>query len=189
MTLHNLTPLKTHNALNIIKKAKQHNIFYFVLILLVYSNTSFSQEKREDSVTRTIKKITNYEEVLKDDIYITGKVTDVKSELPVINTTITIAETATSTKTDSNGLYKLNITAIPEHIDTLTLNYSAADYKKTTQLLERKKLTNMFNIVDVTMENNLPQLAENNKQTQKKDPLHEQVLNKVKNVFSKIRIK
>lgn len=152
---------------------------------ILFINNSYSQEIHQDSVIPIIKKSIDYEKILKKDVYITGRITDSESLLPIVNSTITIEELGVNASSDSNGLYKIDLTGMPESIDTLTVVYKIIDYKDVTQVLDRNKLVNMFTIVDVAMKNTQPQIVKTKEETGKKEPLHEQVLSKVKTIFKK----
>lgn len=181
-----LTNMVNYTCTKTINKTNKLS-FCFTLIALIICNITYSQETYKDSVASNVEKINDYEKVLKEEIYITGKVIDSELLTPVVSSTITINDLGISATTDSDGLYKIDISDFSKSIDSLTLKYEAKGYKTTYHSLKKSQLTNMFNIVDVNMESTTPQIVNTERKIVKKEPIHEQVLSKVKTIFKKRR--
>lgn len=137
----------------------------------------------QENKTTPNKTIQDYENILKNDTFITGKVADLET-LPIVKATVFIEELNNTVTTDSNGLYKIDITNIPESVKQLTLTYKASDFKTVSNILETHKLTNMFNVVDVTLEST--RVFKPTRKTVQKTPVHKQVIGKVKTFFGKL---
>lgn len=161
----------------IVLSIKKLSLFFVAFTFAFY--TAVSQEHK----TTPNKTIQDYENILKNDTFITGKITDLET-LPIVKASVFIKELDYTVKTDSNGLYKIDITNISESVKQLTLTYKASDFKSVSNTLETHKLTNMFNVVDVTLEST--RVFKPRRKTVQKAPVHKQVIGKVKTFFGKL---